>query len=193
MGKVEIGAKTARRKQDIRNAILMTIAVTGILAVATVAPNLVQLLKTTGINARLRYKTKRVLGRLKQKGEIEFIKEDGKTFVQLTKLGEQSLAMNTEKMKLASTKTKKWDKRYRLVMFDIPEKRKKTRDYLRREMLEVGFLCMQDSVWVYPYDCEEFVALLKTDLHLGKDVVYAVVEFIENDSWIRKHFNLPID
>jgi len=58
-------------------------------------------------------------------------------------------------------------------------------------MQAVGFLRIQDSSWLYPYDCEEFMALLKADLHIGKDVLYAVVEEIENDKWIRKHFNLP--
>jgi len=51
--------------------------------------------------------------------------------------------------------------------------------------------CIQDSAWVYPYDCEEFVALLKAHLRLGKDVVYAVVEEIGNDAPIRTHFKLP--
>ncbi len=193
MGKIEIEAKVKRRKSDLRNAILATIAVAGVLIVAAVAPNAVQLLKTTGMSARLRYKTKRVLERLKQKGEIEFVKRDGKTFVQLTELGTQALALNAEKLKISNTKPKKWDRHYRLVMFDIPEKRKRTRDFLRREMLEVGFLRIQDSAWLYPHDCEEFVALLKADLHLGKDVLYVVVESIENDTWIRKHFNLPAD
>ena len=76
-------------------------------------------------------------------------------------------------------------------MFDIPEKRKKIREHLRFEMQEIGFLRMQDSVWIYPYDCEEFIALLKADMHIGSDVLYAVIEEIENDARIRKHFNLP--
>lgn len=193
MGNVEIDAKKKRRKRDLRTIVLATVAVTGVLAVAAVAPNIVQLLETTGVNARLRYQTKRVLGRLKQKGEIEFVEEDGKRFVRLTERGEQALALNAEKLKFTNIKPKKWDRRYRLVMFDVPEKRKRTRDLLRREMREVGFLRVQDSAWIYPHDCEEFVALLKADLHIGKDVLYAVIESIENDTWIRKHFGLPTD
>jgi|SRR3989338_360724 len=192
MGKVEAETRTKRRKRDLRSIILATVAIAGILAIAAVAPNTVRLLKATDIDARLRYKTKRVLGRLKQKGEIEFVEQNGQKFVRLTERGEQTLAMNAEKLKILNAKPKKWDGQYRLVMFDIPEKRKRTRDLLRREMHEVGFLRIQDSAWLYPYDCEEFVALLKADLHLGKDVLYAVVDSIENDTWIRKHFNLPV-
>ena len=60
-------------------------------------------------------------------------------------------------------------------------------------MKEVGFVCLQDSVWVYPYDCEEFMALLKAELRVGKDVLYAIVERIENDKTIRTHFKLPVE
>ena len=63
-------------------------------------------------------------------------------------------------------------------------------DRLRRLMREYGFLRLQNSVWVYPHDCEELISLIKADLRIGKDVLYAVVESIEYDAWIKKHFNL---
>jgi len=191
MGNIERSAKKKRRKRDIQRAVLTAVGTAGLLASIAVAPNAMRLLEWTGALSRLRYRTKTVLGRLKQKGEIEFIKEDGGTFVRLTKRGEKSLAMVQETMRITNHRPRKWDRRYRLVMFDVPEKRKRTRDLLRREMREVGFLRVQDSAWLYPYDCEEFVALLKADLHIGKDVLYAVIEEIENDKWIRKHFGLP--
>ena len=98
-----------------------------------------------------------------------------------------------QKASFVNDRKKKWDHRYRLVMFDIPERRKSTRERIRLEMRGLGFLRIQDSAWLYPYDCEEFIALLKADLHIGKDVLYAVIEEIENDAWIKKHFGLPID
>ena len=175
----------------MRNAVLVTIGLAGMLSVAAVAPGAVQLLKVTGVNARLRYQTKTVLGKLKHKGEIEFVERDGKKYVRLTERGERVLELSGDR--LMKTRPKKWDRRYRLVMFDIPERRKRTRDALRFKMNEVGFLRVQDSAWMYPYDCEEFIALLKAELHLGKDVLYAVIEEIDNDMWIRKHFGLPPD
>lgn len=193
MGTVEAEAKIKRRKRDLRNATLITIGLAGTLAVAAVAPNMFQLLGKTGVLTQLKYRSKGVLARLKQKGEIEFVERDGKKYVQLTDLGEKILDLQREKLNLMNKKPRKWDRRYRLVMFDIPEKRRRIRKLLRLEMQEIGFLRIQDSVWVYPFDCEEFVALLKADMRIGKDVLYAVVEEIENDKWIRKHFNLPID
>lgn len=193
MKSVEIGAKKKRRKRDLRNAALIAIGAVGFIAVSAVAPNMFQILGKTGTLARLKYRSKGVLSRLKYKGEIEFIEREGKKYVQLTDLGEKILDLHRKKLNLIENRPRKWDRRYRLVMFDVPEKRKGVRKLLRFEMQEVGFLRIQDSVWVYPYDCEEFIALLKADLRIGKDVLYAIVEEIENDTWIRKHFNLPTD
>lgn len=193
MGNVEIGARKKRRARNYRDAALMAVGAAGLIAVAAMAPSLVRLLETTGVNARLRYRAKTTLGKLKARGEIEFVERDGKKYVRLTARGEEALALAQEKMALPEQRPRSWDRRYRLVIFDIPEKRKRTRDRLRHEMRGVGFLRIQDSTWLYPYDCEEFVALLKAELRVGKDVLYAVVEEIENDGWIRKHFSLPSD
>ena len=75
-------------------------------------------------------------------------------------------------------------------MLDIPEYRRKTRSRLRALMNDFGFLRLQDSVWVSPYDCEDLISLVKAELKVGKDILYAVVDQIENDSWIKKHFGL---
>ncbi|KKW41875.1 MAG: hypothetical protein UY91_C0010G0002 [Parcubacteria group bacterium GW2011_GWB1_55_9] len=60
-------------------------------------------------------------------------------------------------------------------------------------MQEVGFVRMQDSVWVYPHDCEDFIALLKMELKIGKDVLYAIADTIEYDKPLRIHFALPLE
>src|SRR3989344_3310537 len=180
MGKVELGAKKKKRNKDMKNAVLATVAVAGVIAVAAIAPNAIQLLKTTGMTERLRHRSMSALGRLKAKGEVEFLEMDGKKYARLTARGEKTLAYAQEKLRLQDKKPRRWDRRYRLIIFDIPEKRRKTREHLRLVMRDIGFLRIQDSAWVFPYDCEEFVALLKADLHIGKDVLYAVIEEIEN-------------
>ena len=54
----------------------------------------------------------------------------------------------------------------------------------------IGFVRLQDSVWVYPYDCEDLITLLKADFRVGKDVLYLIVDSIENDKYLRAEFNL---
>ena len=142
---VEAGAKRKERSVTCGTA-LMAIGLAGTIAVAAVAPNMFQLLGKTGLLAKLKYRSKGVLARLKQKGEIEFMERDGKKYVQLTDRGEKILDLNRKKLNLVENRPKKWDRRYRLIMFDIPEKRRKIRKLLRFEMQEIGFLRIQDSV-----------------------------------------------
>lgn len=75
-------------------------------------------------------------------------------------------------------------------MFDIKEARKKSREWLRYELQSFGFMRIQDSIWAYPYNCKEFVSLLKTDMYLGKNILYVTTEKVEDDFQLLKLFNL---
>jgi hypothetical protein len=55
---------------------------------------------------------------------------------------------------------------------------------------KIGFIKIQDSVWAYPYDCEEVLALIRADLRLGGGVIYLIAEGIENDKSLRMKFGL---
>lgn len=192
MGKLESEAKTARRKGYLQDAVLGTVAVAGILAVTMVAPGVLGLLGGFGSRKkRFAEQSRYALTRLAARGHIEFEERGGKKFARITPAGKAAMALLQMKAEVATRSTRRWDKRYRVVIFDIPESRKGIRDRLRREMRTAGFLQIQQSVWLYPYDCEDLIALIKADLRIGKDVMYLIVESIERDAWIRKHFSLP--
>ena len=53
-----------------------------------------------------------------------------------------------------------------------------------------GFICLQQSVWIYPYPCENIINLLKQYLDLKGEVLYMTIESIENDNWLREDFRL---
>lgn len=192
MGMVEIEAKKKRRNTVLKQAVLATVAVTGVVLVATIAPNApAALMKLPSIQrAKLRYQYRTVLGRLAAQGHIVFEKRDGKQYARITEAGQKALAFEQEKAKLNNAKKKRWNGRWRVVIFDIPERRRQTRDRLRIVMRETGFVRLQDSVWVFPYDCEDFVSLLKAELKIGSAILYMVVEQIENDKHLRAHFGL---
>lgn len=55
-----------------------------------------------------------------------------------------------------------WDKKWRLVIFDIPEQSRSARDHIRRLLKELGFQQLQLSVWVHPLPClEQFKEIQK--------------------------------
>lgn len=49
----------------------------------------------------------------------------------------------------------KWDKRWRLIIFDIPESERNTRDMLRDKLFEWDCTKLQNSVFVTPHSCEK--------------------------------------
>lgn len=192
MGVIEIASQKRRKKQDIQGAVLATLAVTGLLAWAMIAPNTLQLLRYLPKNKNvLAFQSKTAAGRLVAKGQATWVEISGKKYLRITARGRNELAIEQGKIALKNKK-KKWDGRWRMVVFDIPERRRSVRSRLRMVMREVGFVRLQDSVWVYPYDCEDFVALLKANLRIGKDVLYAIVDSIENDKSIRRHFDVSL-
>ncbi len=191
MGVLETEALRIRRWGYVQNAVLATVALSGVLAISVVAPNTLQLLgKVPGVKARFSSQTHSALSRLKQKGYISFSKKGTRAFVEITPAGQSALNLQLQRIMLHPKK--RWDKRWRMVMFDIPEKRKSVRERLRRTMREAGFLHLQDSVWVYPHDCEELIALLKAEMHIGKDILYAIVEKLENDTPLKQHFGIRV-
>lgn len=191
MGKLEEASRKRKKKQDIQNAVLAVVAVTGFIAFAAIAGNALQLLRyLPNEQYNLKFRAKNAAGRLVMKGYAKWEDVDGKKYLHITDAGRKAFAFEQAKVALKNQK-RKWDGRWRMVIFDIPERRNAIRFRLCRIMGEIGFIRLQDSVWVYPYDCEDFIALLKTELRIGKDVLYAIADTIEHDRAIRKHFRLP--
>lgn len=191
MGTMEKEALVRRRRGYVKDAVLAAVGLSGLLLVAMAAPNAIQLLGKTPIGKRFKDQTRTTLSRLAREGLIRFEERQGKRYARITEKGKKVLALEQQKNALQAQRKKRWDGRYRIVIFDIAEARRTIRIRLRETMRSAGFVRLQDSVWVYPYDCEDFTALLKADLHIGREVVYIIAESIENDGWLREQFNLP--
>ena len=196
MGVMERDAKREQRHKQIwgtfQLTLLTTVAVGVVVLIAATAPNAAQLLKYfPGYKkgAKFNYQAKSALGRLAAKGLIMFEEKNGKRYACITEKGKRMLQMQTEKVAIAEKR--KWDRRWRVIIFDIPERRKGVRDRLRHFMEGCGFVRLQDSVWIYPYDCEDLIAFAKADFRIGADVLYMIVERLERDKYLREHFGLP--
>lgn len=82
-------------------------------------------------------------------GYIEKITKEGKPYLRLTPKGSDKVRRD---FSLFSWQKRKWDRQWRIVVFDIAEANKKTRDNLRAKLRELGFGMLQESVWITPYD-----------------------------------------
>jgi len=109
--------------------------------------------------------------------------------VRLTDKG-KSLLKEYKLQDLKIAQPKKWDGKYRVIIFDIKEWKRPIRDKLRRWFESLGLVRLQNSVWVYPHDCQEIIALLKANYKIGNEVLYMEVTHIENDGWLKKVFAL---
>ena len=87
-------------------------------------------------------------------------------------------------------KPTKWDGKWRIVMFDIPETKTKLRNIIRFHLKKIGFLQIQGSVWIYPYSCEEIVTIIKTNFNFDDEVIYITSESFDKDSKFKKLFKL---
>lgn len=169
----------------MQHLVLQTIAAAGVLSVALLAPNVLGAMVKLGIVPRKRSKESVASARRRLINQGLLVNSNGE--MKLTKKGERALS----KYSISSPKkVKRWDKRWRVLVFDIPEKKHQLRTYVRRSLQQYGFVLLQKSVWVYPHNCENFIALLKTELRVGKEMIYMIVESIENDTQLKKKFNL---
>lgn len=198
----EVGEIVARargnRRIPLQTIILGTLYVTGVLGVAMVAPNAVRLFEylnpiSRRNSIRFNQRVTQALLRLERRGLIHITGEGRKREIHLTTQGEEKIAALYAGAYVIPLPVR-WDGRWRLVMFDVPEKRKKIRDTLRMLLRSAGFIHFQDSAWIQPYPCDELVTLLRSHLGSGKgEIRYLTALFIdESDYAFRKHFNLTI-
>ena len=187
MGKLEEKNRKHLRHKDLRNIILQTIAIAGVIGTALVAPGVIGALDKLGFlpRGRQREYITSSASKLVKRGLLFY---DGKTY-KLTSKGE-SILRRWQLTNFQSDKPKRWDKKWRVLIFDIPENKKRVRDSLILLFRQAGIRRLQNSVWVYPYDCENIITLLKTDFGVGKDLLYLIVDELENDKHLREEFGL---
>lgn len=130
----------------------------------------------------------RIVGRLERKGWVEKqVTEDGIKVIITDKGKKQVLFFNLDRME---KKEGKWDKKWRVVFFDVEERDRRHRDALRKYLTRLGFKQMQKSVWVSPYDCVQEIEYLREILEVPHSVKWGVLEKMENDEDLRRWFDL---
>lgn len=135
---------------------------------------------------------RRIINEFKYERLIKFReRKDGLVEVVLTEKGEKkALTYNPEYFKI--NKPARWDGKWRIVIFDIPEKKKAAREALRRRLRELGFYQLQRSVWIFPYECGNEIDFI-TELFEIRSYAHCITaEGWLNDAALRLHFDLPV-
>jgi len=93
-------------------------------------------------------------------------------------------------MSLRPKAQKKWDRMWRLVMFDVPTHSKKARDKFAGMLKALGFVHYQKSVFIYPHPCEEELEAVAEYLGVSEYVDIVVANKINREEEYRKEFRL---
>ena len=83
-----------------------------------------------------------------------------------------------------------WDKKWRIVTFDIPENFKEARNALREKLKELGFLKYQKSIFIYPYECKSEIDFVIEFFEIRPFVRYITAEKLDNEIDFKKRFRL---
>ncbi len=115
--------------------------------------------------------------------------KDGVVRIILTKEGKQkALQFQFDDIKIK--KPNNWDGIWRMVIFDIPEKRKKAREAIRKKLKELGFKELQKSVLVHPYECENEIDFIVEVFQIRNCVRFIRAASITNDEQLKIKFKL---
>jgi hypothetical protein len=149
-------------KSEIVKDILKFLVTIGALCVVATSPYFVPNLMKGYLKWR-KYPKKKLSDtfyQLRKRGLIRFENKKGQIYIYLTEKGKK-LAGLLQIDELKIKKPKKWDKKWRILIFDISQLKKIYREALRGKLKELGFYQLQKSVWIHPYDCRAEVEILR--------------------------------
>jgi len=182
-----------RDTSAIIDGVIRVFVVGGVVGAAMVAPNIIQALDkpTTKLLKHLDKRSadrelRRIINYMTSQGLIRGDYEHG---LQITPKAKQRLRQ-VRPHRFSVVKPDSWDKSWRLVMYDIPEKYKSSRNVIAKELRQAGFWQLQRSVWIFPHECRAEVEALALHLGVDKFVTYMKVEHIDNQKALIEKFKI---
>lgn len=115
--------------------------------------------------------------------------EDGTHTLVLTQDGKKkALTYRIDNLKVNPMKS--WDRKWRIVLFDIPEKLRKARNALRGALKKMEFFEYQKSVFVHPYECRDEIDFVIEYFEMRPYTRYVIAESLDNEKHLKDHFKL---
>jgi DNA-binding transcriptional regulator PaaX len=174
--------------------LLAALAVGGFIFVGALVPGIVSVTKE--FRGSRRYSKKQIQNavyNLKKRKMIEIVREGkDKIKVRLTNKGKARI----KEFSLENLKIKKpghWDKKWRILIFDIPTKPKiynQAREALRNKIKKLGFYQMQKSVWAYPYECEDEILFVAEIFQVQRHIEIITADKVMHENILKRKFGL---
>ena len=136
-------------------------------------------------------KIKNSLKSLEKKEIINLEEKGNEVFVKLKDKNNSTIIKYSIKALLGfKKKEKRWNGKWFLVFFDVPEIQRNKRNYLRKYLLNMGFYRYQQSIYIFPYECEKEIILIKKIVEGAKYMKYIIADKIEDEKDVKTFFKL---
>ncbi|MCG2690413.1 hypothetical protein L6252_04035 [Candidatus Parcubacteria bacterium] len=195
----------AKKYSETTKKVLLGVAMVGVVAIAATSPYFLlgiakEIIKNNKKKSFQKLnkqkaqeeekKIAKTIARLNKNKLVILSKENGLLRVKLSEKGLRKVK-EIEFDGMEIQKPKHWDKKWRLVTFDIPDTTKRpARDALRKKLKKLNFYPLQKSVFIHPYPCEKEIQILCELFEIWPYVNILLVEKIFNDEEVKKYFNL---
>lgn len=161
-----------------------------ILSAGMVAPNAVAPLAKILVKKQKSAKEKEIIQGLNYAKRLKLVRieQNGEDFtIRLTEKGQKRLT----KINLTTPlKQVKWDGKWRILLFDIPNKKTDARNALRQTLRELGMQKLQNSAWVTPWDCSAQFLTMKYVYGIEPYITLVVADSIDEEEKWKKQFKL---
>ena len=118
--------------------------------------------------------------RLKRDKLIKEVLDGKEKKIVFTKKGfEKAQKYRLEELKINIPDT--WDKKWRIVLFDVPEDKKRARDIFSSKLKRLGFITLQKSVFIYPHECFDILKKLAEEYDIREYVRFIIADEIDNE------------
>jgi len=187
------------KRGEAVKSILKVLLAAGLITVACASPRFSRVMmahllnsekRKNGLSGKDRKKYYNAFYYLKRNKLLDIEYRGNQMYFSLTDQGKKK-AGRYKIDELEIKKQQQWDKKWRVLIFDIQDIHKAKREALRGKLKELGLFQLQKSVWVCPYEFKKEMDILRDffGLDTGEMKVISASE-IEADEAIRKYFNL---
>lgn len=130
----------------------------------------------------------RVLRYMQSQGLADYTEvKPGKYQLTLLERGKHR-AEKSEFQQLRIPRPTRWDQRWRMVLFDVPETKKQARNALSLKLKSLGFQQVQKSAWVHPFPCLQEIERIKKEYGLEDHVTLMEVTSIDQHTRLVRQF-----
>lgn len=193
----QIDAEIFHRKSAPAKAILTLVGAGAFLVASIAIPNLPKALKPflkkeNDYEAWKRFNIsylKRTIQRLERQKLVEITEDNAMQIIKITDNGRKKI-LKFSLDDLQITKPKQWDKKWRLVSFDLPEKLVKKRKIFVEYLKAWQFYPLHKSVYLHAYPCFKEVDFLREYLEISEHVKMFTIIEIENNASFKKYFDV---